>query len=69
MKNKTIPAPQVTPAHTAEAFAERYQELCKETGFQIVFFPQWRQSQDTGDYRLVIVSQVAPLPKQNDNPV
>lgn len=61
-KNKTIPAPAVTPRKpTAEEFAQRYQQLCEETGFQIVFFPQWRQSQDTGDYRLVIVSSVAPI--------
>jgi len=64
-KNKTTPAPAVTPhKHTAEEFVKRYQDLCKETGFQIVFAPQWRQSQDTGDYRLVIVSSVAAVPKE-----
>ena len=65
MKVKTTPAPQVM-AHkfTPQEFADRYQELCKETGFQIVFAPQWAQSKDTGDYRLVIVSSVAPLPKE-----
>jgi hypothetical protein len=62
MKNKTTPAPAVTPhRHTAEEFAKMYRALCKETGFQIAFYPQWRQSQDTGDYRLVIVSQVVPV--------
>lgn len=64
MKNKTIPAPQVKPAHTAEAFAERYQALCKETGFQIVFEPRWAQSKDQGDYRLVIVASIALMPKE-----
>ena len=64
MKGKTIPAPAVIPhKYTEKEFVERYQELCKETGFQIVFEPRWRQSQDTGDYRLGIVSGVAPMPK------
>ena len=64
MKGQTKPAPQVTAhKYTAEEFVEEYQALCKETGFQIVFEPRWRQSQDTGDYRLVIVSSVAPIPK------
>ena len=65
MKDKTKPAPAVTPHKwTAEEFAQRYQELCKETGFQIVYEPRWTQSKDTGDYRLVIVSGVLPLPKE-----
>ena len=64
MKGKTISAPAVDPAYTAEKFAKKYQELCKEFGMQIVFAPQWAQSKDTGDYRLVIVSSVAPLPKE-----
>jgi len=64
MKNKTTPARAVKPAHTAESFAERYQALCKETGFEIVFAPQWVQSKDQGDYRLVIASGIAPIPKE-----
>ena len=65
MKGKTIPAPAVTPRkYTEKDFVELYQELCKETGFQIAFEPRWRQSQDTGDYRLVIASGVAPMPKE-----
>jgi len=64
MKNKTTPAQQVTPAHFPESFAERYQALCKETGFQIVFEPRWAQSKDQGDYRLVIVASIALMPKE-----
>lgn len=65
MKNKTKVAPTVTPHKaTAEEFVKRYQELCEETGFQIAFAPQWAQSKDTGDYRLVITSSVVPLPKE-----
>jgi hypothetical protein len=65
MKNKTKPAPAVTPhKHTEQEFVDRYRALCEETGFQIVFAPQWVQSKDQGDYRLVIVSGVAPVPKE-----
>ena len=68
MKGQTKPAPQVTAhKYTEKEFVERYQALCKETGFQIVFAPQWAQSKDTGDYRLVIVSSVAPMPKEEGN--
>lgn len=63
-KGKTITATAVTPRkYTAAEFAQRYQELCQETGFQIVFTPQWAQSKDTGDYRLVIMSSVVEVPK------
>ena len=68
MKNKTILAPAVTPhKHTPDEFIKRYQDLCKETGFQIAFEPRWAQSKDTGDYRLVIVSSVSPMPVENNN--
>ena len=62
MKDKTKLAPAVTPMqHTPQEFVERYNALCKEMGFQIVPEPRWAQSKDTGDYRLVIVSQVVAL--------
>ena len=64
MKGKTVLAPAVNPAYTQEKFAQRYQELCKEFGMQIAFAPQWAQSKDTGDYRLVIVSSVVVSPKE-----
>jgi hypothetical protein len=62
--NHNAPAsPVVRPAHTVEEFTELYRKLCQDTGFQIVFEPRWAQSKDTGDYRLVIISSVVPLPK------
>lgn len=65
MKGKTVIEPTIKPhVFTAEEFAQRYQALCRETGFQIIFEPRWVQSKDQGDYRLVIVSGVAPLPKE-----
>lgn len=65
MKHKPNVAPLIVPRKcTAEEFARRYQELCKETGFQIVYTPQWAQSKDTGDYRLVILSSVVPVSKE-----
>lgn len=57
---KMVPA--VTPVrHTAEEFSKRYEALCKETGFQIAFEPRWAKSQDTGDYRLVIIATIVPM--------
>jgi hypothetical protein len=55
--------PAVNRVHTVEEFTELYRKLCQDTGFQIVFEPRWAQSKDTGDYRLVIISSVVPLPK------
>jgi hypothetical protein len=62
MKNKTVPAPpvnEITPA----VFAERYQKLCEDTGFQIMFRPEWKQSVDAGDFRLIITAVIMPMPK------
>jgi hypothetical protein len=64
-ENETVMAPRITPAKSAEIFAQKYAELCKEQGFQIVFEPRWAQSKDTGDYRLVIVASVQEY-KPND---
>lgn len=65
MKNKTVPAPAVTPHKwTAEEFVKEYQELIQKTGFQIAYEPRWAQSKDTGDYRLVIVTSVVPVSKE-----
>lgn len=64
-KGKTQPAPAVTPhKYTADEFVKEYQELVKKTGFQIAYEPRWAQSKDTGDYRLVIVTSVIPMPKE-----
>jgi hypothetical protein len=49
---------------TAEEFAKEYTDLCRRTGFQIAYAPQWAQSKDTGDYRLVIVASVVPTPPE-----
>lgn len=66
MKNKTVLAPAVKPAYTAEKFVEAYSNLVKQYGFQIAYEPKWAQSKDTGDYRLIISTLVIPVPK-NDN--
>ena len=66
MKNKTKVVPAVTPMkYTPQQFADKYTELCKEMGFQIAFEPRWAQSKDTGDFRLVIVSNVVPMNDSN----
>ena len=49
---------------TAEEFAKEYADLCRRLGFQIAYTPQWAQSKDTGDYRLVIVASVVATPKE-----
>ena len=54
MSDKSVVAKEITPAKSAQIFAERYQELVKEQGFQIAAVPQWVQSKDTGDYRLAV---------------
>lgn len=57
--------PRITPEKSAEIFAQKYAELCKEQGFQIAFEPRWAQSKDTGDYRLVIIASVIPFKEEN----
>ena len=42
-------------------FVDEYNELCKKHGFALISVPQWRQSKDTGDFRLVIEVQVAEV--------
>ena len=53
--------------HTPQEFADRYSALCKEFGLQVVAIPQWKQSLDTGDFRLVIQMSIAQTPKENQN--
>lgn len=60
MKTKPV-LPETPKTITPQDFIEKYNSLCKETGFQIVYEPRWAQSKDTGDYRLVIIKSVAPL--------
>ena len=64
-KHTVVPTKAIVPAKSAEIFAKKYQELCQEQGFQIVFVPQWAQSKDTGDYRLVIAVSVQAIKKDN----
>jgi hypothetical protein len=59
-----MPEKEKTPQEKAEEFTKRYNELCKEFGLQIVFEPRWNQSKDQGDFRLVIIPALAPLPKE-----
>jgi hypothetical protein len=68
MKNKTKLVSAVIPhKFTAEEFVKRYNDLCKETGFQIGYEPKWVQSKDTGDYRLIIASGVVLIPVENND--
>ena len=53
-----------TEQERANKFIEAYTKLCKEWGFQLAYAPVWVQSKDTGDYRLQIQVNIAPLPKE-----
>lgn len=47
---------------SAQLFIKEYEELCKKHGYQIIVTPAWRVSQDTGDWRLVLQTQIGKLP-------
>lgn len=51
---------QPTKEQVAE-FEKEYNELCKKHKLVLVFSPQWKQSQDTGTFSLVIVPAIAVL--------
>jgi flagellar capping protein FliD len=42
-------------------FVKAYEELCKEHNLQIAYRPEWKQSQDTGTFSLVILPFVTEL--------
>ena len=56
MSDQTQP---ITPAESQKKFADAYQKLCQEHGWQISVVPQWKQSQDTGTWSMVIVMTLA----------
>jgi hypothetical protein len=48
-----------------DAFIAEYNELCKKHGYEISFQPQWKQSQDTGTWSMVLVPvliKISPSP-------
>ena len=58
----------ITPANPkqkeqqlAEEFIAAYKKLCEEHGFTINVTPTWKQSLDTGDWRLVLQTSVQKL--------
>lgn len=46
---------------TAQNFIEKYQALCKETGFQIVTSPVWKL-RDDGSYSMILSHTVEEMP-------
>jgi hypothetical protein len=46
------------------AFEKEYNELCKKHSMILNFIPQWKQSQDTGMWSMVLVPMVAVLPPE-----
>ena len=51
---------QPTKEQVAE-FEREYNELCKKHKLVLTFQPQWKQSQDTGVWGMVIVPAIAVL--------
>ncbi len=47
-----------------QKFQEAYNNLCKEYGLMLVTIPQWKQSQDTGTFGLVLVPMIARIPEE-----
>jgi len=45
-------------------FMADIEKVYKHHGMALVFVPTWRMSQDNGDYRLVIETRIAELPKE-----
>ena len=45
-------------------FMDDIEKVYKHHGMALVFVPTWRMSQDNGDYRLVIETRIAELPKE-----
>ena len=52
------PAP-ITPVESQKKFADAYQKLCQEHGWQIIAIPEWKQSLDNGSFSLVIKFMIA----------
>jgi thiamine monophosphate synthase len=48
-----------------QAFVDEYNELCKKHGYQIIVTPAWRMSQDTGDWRMVLQTQIGKMPSSD----
>lgn len=51
----------VSEKDAAQAFIDEYTELCEKHGFQIQVTPAWRVSQDTGDWRLVLQTNIGKI--------
>jgi hypothetical protein len=64
MKGFEMTEEKIDQMKVAEEFSKRYQELCKELGFQIIPVPQLAQSKDMGDYRIVVSLQVVPIKEE-----
>lgn len=62
MKAEPIIEGQVESPKTSTEFEKRYVELCKETGYQIVFTPVYLK-RDDGTYSTQIQVSIGELPK------
>ena len=53
-----------TDEQLANEFVEEYKALCDKHGFILNAVPTWKQSMDTGDWRLVVQVGVQKMPKK-----
>jgi hypothetical protein len=53
---------QKTEQQLADEFIIAYKKLCDEHGFTINVMPTWKQSLDTGDWRLVLQTSLQKMP-------
>jgi hypothetical protein len=47
----------------AQKFEEEYNELCKKHGLMLISMPQWKLSQDTGTFSMVLVPMISRIPE------
>ena len=57
---KKIPPPsepvikEFSDQQIAQEFMQQYRDLCNQFHLQLVAYPVWKKSMDSGDYRLAI---------------
>lgn len=62
--------PKQIDKEKATEFEKAYNELCTKYGLILTFIPQWKQSQDTGTWSMVLVPMLAKYdpPARTKNP-
>lgn len=56
-------AQQAPTPEEVKKFEQAYADLCKEHKLAFVTVPQWKQSQDTGTFSMVLTLMVSRVPE------